>query len=112
MGKIRIDMLGANFTLQADNGNDEYLQKLLGYYKGITDELENCGIKNPIQVAILAGINLCDELYKEKENKIALENGKLPSGTSNNSTDNSNNVDNAEIIRRTKEMISKIDKVL
>lgn len=104
MGKLRIDMLGTNFTIQANNGNDEYLEKLLGYYKRIADEVEESGIKNPVQVAILTGLNLCDELYKEKENKISIENG-LPVHAENS-------MDTAEIERRTKEMIKKIDKVL
>ena len=66
MGRLKIDMLGTNFTIQA-NEDDEYLDKLLGYYKRITEDVKQIeSIKTPLQVAILSGIMICDELYKEK----------------------------------------------
>ncbi len=104
MGKLRIEMLGTGFTIQSTE-NDEYLEKLLGYYKRITQDVESIdSIKNPLQVAILSGIMLCDELYKEKSKKVAMENG--------NYINNEVSLDSEEIERRTAEMISKIDKVL
>ena len=66
MGKLHIEMLGTNFTIQA-NENTEYLEKLLSYYKKFTDDVNKIdSIKSPLQVAIVSGIMLCDELYKEK----------------------------------------------
>lgn len=104
MGKLKIEMLGTVFTIQA-NENSEYLQKLLGYYKQITDDVEKIdSIKSPLQVAILSGIMLCDELYKEKQNKIALENGTVLEGQ--------NLEEQNKIEQKTKEMIEKIQKVL
>lgn len=104
MGKLRIEMLGTSFTIQATE-NDEYLEKLLGYYKRITDDISKIdSVKTPLQTAILSGIMICDELYKEKQNKVAMENGEyIPV---------ENDIDISEIERRTKEMIQKIDKVL
>lgn len=97
-------MLGTVFTIQA-NENSEYLQKLLGYYKQITDDVEKIdSVKSPLQVAILSGIMLCDELYKEKQNKIALENGTVLEGQ--------NLEEQKKIEQKTKEMIEKIQKVL
>ena len=104
MGKLHIEMLGSNFTIQA-NGDDQYLEKLLGYYKRITEDVKKIdSIKNPLQVAILSGIIIGDELYKEKQNKVAMENGDYKAVE--------NSMDTQEIERRTAEMISKIDKVL
>lgn len=104
MGKLKIEMLGTSFTIQANEDN-EYLEKLLGYYKRITDDVSKIdSIKNPLQTAILAGIMICDELYKEKQNKVAMENGEY--------VPVENDMDILEIERRTQEMISKIDKVL
>lgn len=104
MGKLKIEMLGTTFTIQANEDN-EYLEKLLGYYKRITDDVNKIdSIKNPLQTAILAGIMICDELYKEKQNKVAMENGEY--------VPVENDMDILEIERRTQEMISKIDKVL
>ena len=106
MGKLKIDMLGTSFTIQANEDN-QYLEKLLGYYKRITDDVKNIdSIKSSLQVAILSGIMICDELYKEKQNKIALENGESVAQISENS------IDSDEIQRITLEMIKKIDKVL
>ena len=102
-------MLGTKFTIQADNGNDEYLQKLLGYYKRITDDLLDSGISNPMQVAILAGINLCDELYKEKENKIVKEVNEH--NNAKHAKDN-NSKDTEKINKTIQEMLTKIEKVL
>jgi cell division protein ZapA len=96
-------MLGAHFTIQSSE-NAEYLDKLLGYYKRITEDVSKIdSIKSPLQVAILSGIMLCDEVYKEKQNKVALENGQLPPELTQ---------DTAEIEKRTREMIEKISKVL
>ena len=61
-------MLGTSFTIQANEDN-QYLEKLLGYYQRITDDVKRIdSIKSPLQVAILSGIMICDELYKEKQN--------------------------------------------
>ena len=106
MGRLKIEMLGTSFTIQANEDN-QYLEKLLGYYKRITDDVKRIdSIKSPLQVAILSGIMICDELYKEKQNKIALENGESVAQISENS------IDSDEIQRITLEMIKKIDKVL
>lgn len=103
MGQLKIDMLGAKFTIQSSE-NEEYLDKLLGYYKRITEDVSKIdSIRSPLQVAILSGIMLCDEVYKEKKNKVALENGQLPPEFTQ---------DTVEIEKRTREMIEKISKVL
>lgn len=102
MGKLRIELLGTAFTIQA-NENSEYLEKLLGYYKQITDNVKQIdSVKSPLQIAILSGIMLCDELYKEKENKITSKNGQSQINTE----------EQKELERRTNEMIKKIEKVL
>ena len=106
MGRLKIEMLGTSFTIQANEDN-QYLEKLLGYYQRITDDVKRIdSINSPLQVAILSGIMICDELYKEKQNKIALENGESVAQISENS------IDSDEIQRITLEMIKKIDKVL
>jgi len=103
MSKLKIDMLGVNFTIQSTE-SEEYLDKLLGYYKRITEDVSKIdSIRSPLQIAILSGIMLCDEVYKEKQNKVALENGQLPPELTQ---------DTVEIEKRTREMIEKISKVL
>lgn len=108
MGKLRIQALGTSFTIQSEE-DEEYLNKLFGYYKKITDEVSQISsIKTPLQIAILSGMMICDELYKEKQNKVALENGAAASDSDNKA----DFFDAEEIEQRTLDMISKIDQVL
>lgn len=104
MGKLHINILDTSFTIQADE-EEEYLKKLLTYYEKITEDIKKIpSVKSPIQNSILAGIMLCDELYKEKSKLLAITKGKtLPSQNSEN---------DKEINSRTLDMINKIDKVL
>ncbi|MBQ1628915.1 MAG: cell division protein ZapA [Treponema sp.] len=100
MGNLQIDILGTSFAIKA-NEDSEYLNKLLGYYKRIVDQIEKSGsLKTPLQISILSGIMLCDELYKEKGRNV-----KFQSALEKNSTDE-------EADRITKSLIEKIDQVL
>ncbi len=107
MGSLQIDVFDPPFVIQV-NEDDEYLQKLLGYYKKIIERIQNNGaLKNPLQVSSLAGIMLCDELYKEKS-KAQLS--KADSSDSQGLLHDSEESEEAE--RLTKIMIEKIDKAL
>lgn len=104
MGKLHINILGTSFTIQADE-NDEYLNKLLRYYEKITDDVSKIpSVKSSLQNSILAGIMLCDELYKEKSKSLALKSSQ----TNNKQED----LDLEEIDSHTTNMIEKINKVL
>ena len=97
MGTLKIEHSGTSFTIRAEE-DDGYLQQLLSYYKKVSDDIEkNSGLKNPLQTAILSGIMLCDELFKERKR--------------NSTSSNANEADN-EAERLTLEMIQKIDKAL
>lgn len=66
MGSLKIDLLNTSFTIKA-NEDDSYLLKLLGYYQKLIEQIQKSGIlQDKLQISILAGIMLCDELYKEK----------------------------------------------
>lgn len=100
MGKIQVDMLGTSFTIRAKE-DDEYLEKLYSYYNEITNTIKvNKNIDNPLQVSILAGITLVDELLKEKAQNIVNKEAEL----------NRDKFKMAE--KMTAEMIDKIDQVL
>ena len=106
MGKLQINLLGTSFTIQA-NEDDEHLQKLLGYYSRIIEDVSKIdSIKTPLQTSILAGIMLCDEVYKEKSNAVAMEKN-MPQNAQPLDDEES-----AELERRTIAMINKINKVL
>ena len=100
MGNLQIDVLGTSFTIRA-NEDSEYLTRLLGYYKRIVNEIEQSGsLKDPLQISVLAGITLCDDLYKEKG-----RNAKFQTALEKNSAD-------IEADRINKLLIEKLDKVL
>ena len=103
MGQLKIDLLNTSFTIQA-NEDSEYLEQLYGYYKRIIEDVQQIdSVKTPLQLSILAGIMLCDELYKEKTNKLSQE---LNSQSAKDSTQPS------ELEKRTLDKIEKINKVL
>ena len=104
MGKLQINLLGTSFTIQA-NEDEEHLKKLLGYYSRIVDDVSKIdSIKTPLQTSILAGIMLCDEVYKEKTNVVEMQKNQTQSSQ--------NEQDTEELERRTIAMINKINKVL
>jgi len=105
MGKLQINLLGTAFTIQA-NEDEEYLKKLLGYYSRIVQDVSQIdSIKTPLQTSILAGIMLCDEVYKEKSSSIERQKNN-PQGASISKEEDE------ELERRTISMIDKINKVL
>lgn len=107
MGSLQIDVFNPPFVIQV-NESDEYLQKLLGYYKKIIERIQHNGaLRNPLQVSSLAGIMLCDELYKEKSKAQLARNGGASSGGIFPDGNESN-----EAERITRMMIEKIDKAL
>lgn len=104
MGTLSINTLGTSFTIQAGE-ESEYLSKLFGYYERISNQIKDSGIlKDNTQIAIMSGIMICDELYKEKLRKINAENGII--------IDDYDEETEEDINRRTLEMINKIDQVL
>ena len=111
MGKLQINLLGTSFTIQA-NEDEEHLQKLLGYYSRIVEDVSKIdSIKTPLQTSILAGIMLCDEVYKEKSNVVAIK--KQGAGAPNGQAAAAvNDEESAELERRTIAMIDKINRVL
>ncbi|HAK69678.1 MAG TPA: cell division protein ZapA [Treponema sp.] len=101
MGKLQVNMLGTSFTVRAKE-DDEYLQKLYSYYKEIIGTISvNKNLSDPVQVSVLAGITLVDELLKAKMQNQSKE------------LSDENESDAEELASRlTMEMIEKIDEVL
>jgi len=65
-GNLQIDLLGTSFTIQADETPD-YLAAIFAHYKKTVSQIETrSGLTEPLKIAIIAGILLSDELYKEK----------------------------------------------
>ena len=109
MGKLQINLLGTSFTIQA-NEDEEHLKKLLGYYSRIVDDVSKIdSIKTPLQTSILAGIMLCDEVYKEKSTVVEMQKNQTQI-EQNQDARTEEQIE--ELERRTIAMINKINKVL
>lgn len=107
MGSLQIDVFNPPFVIQV-NEDDEYLQKLLWYYKKIIERIKRNGVlQNPLQISSLAGIMICDELYKEKSKNQISKNGNIK--VEKVILDGEEG-EKAEIL--TKSMIDKIEKAL
>ncbi|MFC2329894.1 MAG: cell division protein ZapA [Treponema sp.] len=100
MGTLKIDILGTSLEIKSD-GESAYLDRLLGYYKRKTEEIEkSVSIKDPLKISILTGLDLCDELYKEQ---------KKNAGLTDSITNDSFDIKTDEVMRK---LIEKIDKAL
>lgn len=110
MGELQIDILGTSISLKAKE-DARYLKKLLSYYKDVVTQIESAtNIKDSLQIAILSGLNLCDELYKEKTKlaKLSIKGKEQTKDTSGNLF--SDDLDKAGIVAQ--EVIEKLDSVL
>jgi cell division protein ZapA (FtsZ GTPase activity inhibitor) len=63
---LRVELLGASFAIAADE-DPAYLQSLLSRYRRAVDEArQTTGLNDPLKLAIVAGIVLCDEHEKSR----------------------------------------------
>ncbi|MDR2842842.1 MAG: cell division protein ZapA [Spirochaetaceae bacterium] len=61
---LRIDLLGASFSITVDE-DALYLETLLNHYRRVIENTQNStGLADPLKTAILAGFLLCDEVEK------------------------------------------------
>ena len=95
-GNLQIDLLGTSFAIQADE-KPEYLNALYTHYKKTVTQIETTSsLNDSLKVAIIAGILLADELYKEK----IKHSNQIPS------------IDLAEAEKLALGMISRIDQAI
>lgn len=107
MGTLHIDFLGTSFNLKATEDSD-YLEQLSGYYKEIINDVSKIdSVRTPLQKSILAGIMLCDQLYKSKSALLELQNKSNKSQTQLFNNDNSQ-----ENIEKINQLIEKINNAL
>lgn len=107
MGELHINLLGTSFSIKATE-DSKHLEKLLGYYKNIVNDVSKIpAVKNnSLQTSILAGLMLCDELYKAKMN--------MPSQKQSEDNINKNETDKMQekIKEIANKMIEQLDSVL
>lgn len=98
-GTLQINILGTSFSIQA-NEDSLYLDKLLQYYRStVEDVARSTDLKEPIKIAVLAGIMITDELMKERQNAASTDSLMV-------------NAELSEVEKRTIQMMKKLDQVL
>jgi cell division protein ZapA (FtsZ GTPase activity inhibitor) len=64
--ELHLDILGTSFDIAVDE-DEAYLQKILAQYRAAVENTKNIsGITEPINIAILTGYLLCDEINRMK----------------------------------------------
>lgn len=65
--RVRVNIYGEEYTVRSD-GDVEYMKEVARYVdsqmRAIAEKMPN---KSPSRVAILAALNIADELFKQKE---------------------------------------------
>jgi len=80
--ELCLDILGTSFTIDADE-DEAYLQKVLEQYRTAIENTQSIsGINAPLNIAILTGFMLCDEINKIKQ-QVEGESAELQKRTSN-----------------------------
>jgi len=86
-----LDILGTSFSITVEEDED-YLRKVLAQYRAAVENTKNIsGITEPLNIAILTGFMLCDEINNIKRQ---LEN------------------ESVEINERTMGLIARLDQAL
>jgi cell division protein ZapA (FtsZ GTPase activity inhibitor) len=69
--QLRIDILGASFTIQSDE-SAEHLQRVSACLREKVEEVKaRYSFATPLTLALLAALNLADELVKERSGRTA-----------------------------------------
>jgi cell division protein ZapA len=67
MGSIEVNILGQNYTIKGD-APEEYMKKLAAFVDLKLKEVHNSAPNiAPLKAAILASLNIADELYRIRE---------------------------------------------
>jgi len=62
-----LDILGTSFTIKVEE-DEAYLSKVLAQYRAAVENTKNIsGINDPLNIAVLTGFLLCDEINKIKQ---------------------------------------------
>jgi cell division protein ZapA (FtsZ GTPase activity inhibitor) len=93
--RLKVEMLGTSFHIRA-NEDAAYLRTVLDFLRQKVDEVRNeVGAADPLKIALLAALNIVDELFKEKQKGSGMRPGEY-----------------AEIGRITERLIERIDRSL
>ena len=98
MNELLLDILGTKLTISVEE-DEAYLQEILDQYRAAVENTEAIsGMKDPLNVAVLTGFLLCDEINKTR--RLAQEDQTRREG------------ENLEAEERTRNLIAKLDQAL
>ena len=67
--QLRIEVLGTSFTIQSDE-SAEHLSRLSSYVKAKIEEVKSrYTFADPLTVALLAALNIADDMFKSREGR-------------------------------------------
>jgi len=97
--ELCLDILGTSFSITVDE-DEEYLKKVLNQFKTAVKNTQNIsGISEPLNVAVLTGFLLCDEINKIKQQLDEINNSETQ-------------WEEQEVEDRTNRIISKLEQAL
>jgi cell division protein ZapA len=75
-GILKINIYGTEYPIRSDiNSDSEYIRTVADYVDKKMREIDNATqAKSSLKVAILAALNIADELFQERESKADLVN--------------------------------------
>ena len=81
-GILKINIYGTEYPIRSDADSDpEYIRKVADYVDKKMKEIDDAtGAKSPLKIAILAALNITDELFQErtsKQNIVSHMSGKI-----------------------------------
>ena len=95
--ELCLDILGTKFSITVDEEED-YLQEIFSQYRAAVENTQSIsGIKEPLNIAVLTGFLLCDEINRMR---LGMEEAQL------------NKEEFAEAEERARSLISRLDQVL
>ncbi|MCL2411238.1 MAG: cell division protein ZapA [Treponema sp.] len=105
VNELCLDILGTSFTITTDE-SETYLEKIMTQYRAAVQNTQKIsGIKEPLNIAILTGFLLCDEINKIKQH---LQEQKDASDQSLSEV----SWEDQEIEERTLRLIAKLEHAL
>jgi cell division protein ZapA (FtsZ GTPase activity inhibitor) len=74
--QLRIEVLGTSFTIQSDE-SAEHMARLSSYVKSKIEEVKGrYTFADPLTIAVLAALNIADDMFKSREGKEPLGTGE------------------------------------
>ena len=112
VNELCLELLGTSFTITTD-AEESYLKKVLSQFTAAINNTQKIsGIEEPLNVAILTGFLLCDELNKIKQELETLKEAQGDVQNEDGSMTDSSNWEEQEVQDRTIRLINKLDQAL